>query len=81
MSRRPVLGWGPRPPRPPAAPPSPPSPPEPPGGISSLLAQADHLLIAASNSVSGQTSHSQGGSLDDILARLHAQEAVRDTRR
>jgi len=81
MSRRPVLGWGPRPPRPPAAPPSP-SPPDPPGGLSSLLSQADHLLTTAGHSVSGQLPSSPQGSpsLVDLLARLHAQESVRDTR-
>ena len=82
MSRRPVLGWGPRPPRPPAAPPSPPSPPDPPGGLSSLLSQADQLLLAASHSVPDPPSSSQGPpNLEELLARLHAQESVRDTRR
>jgi len=81
MSRRPASGWGPRPPRPPAAPPSPPSPPDPPGGLSALLSQADHLLSEAAHSVNCQSTPQQASpSLDELLARLHAQESVRDTR-
>ena len=55
------------------------------GPLSSLLARADHLLSTASLGAAGSSSLPSGAeegelSLEERLLKLHAQEAVRDTR-
>ena len=60
--------------RPSARPPSPPDP--------GLEGRADTLLAMASHAptLPGMSGSQHGGSLEDLLCRLHAQESIRDTR-